>query len=558
MTATSEPRLKITYATMRNDNEQLHASYDAGLLTARKELGGTHGIYVNGEWRPAKETFEKRSPIDGALVGHFAKGTRADVRDAIAAARAAAPGWARTPWLERIAVMRRMADLISERQMEFAALMAIEVGKNRLEALGDVEETADLIRYYCDQFEANDGFDHPMGNLGDPTVHTRSVLKPHGVWAVISPFNFPMALSGGPAGGALVAGNAVVYKPSSDAPLCGVKLAEVADLAGLPRGVFNMVSGPGGTVGAELQENEGIDGLLFTGSFEIGFNSIFKTFSKRWPKPVVVEMGGKNPAIVSARADLEEAAEGIVRSAFGFAGQKCSACSRVYVEAPVYSALLEQLVAKTKALTIGDPTDRKIWLGPLVNANAVATYDAAVAEARRDGRIVFGGERLAGMPSDLFVAPTIVADLPFEHRIWRDELFVPLVAGRPGQVAGRGLRARQRHDLRPDGRLLQRGSRRGRALQGGDRGRRHLHQPASRRDHRRLAGHPALRRLEGLRHHRQGLRRPVLRPAVHARAIADAGRLRRLPAGRPAAVLRRRAFGLLRPLGYTEASIQPA
>jgi 1-pyrroline-5-carboxylate dehydrogenase len=141
--------------------------------------------------------------------------------------------------------MRRMADMISERQMELAALMAIEVGKNRLEALGDVEETADLIRYYCDQFQANDGFDHPMGNLGDTTVHTRSVLKPHGVWAVISPFNFPMALSGGPAGGALVAGNAVVYKPSSDAPLCGVKLAEIADLAGLPRGVFNMVTGPG-------------------------------------------------------------------------------------------------------------------------------------------------------------------------------------------------------------------------------------------------------------------------------------------------------------------------
>jgi 1-pyrroline-5-carboxylate dehydrogenase len=432
MTATSEPRLKITYATLRNDNEQLHASYDAGLLTARGELGGTHGVFIDGEWRPRNETFDKRSPIDGSLVGHFARGTRADVRDAIAAARAAAPGWARTPWLERIAVMRRMADLISERQMELAALMAIEVGKNRLEALGDVEESADLIRYYCDQIEANDGFDHPMGNLGDPTVHTRSVLKPHGVWAVISPFNFPMALSGGPAGGALVAGNAVVFKPSSDAPLCGVKLAEIADLAGLPHGVFNMVSGPGGTVGAEMQENEGIDGLLFTGSFEIGFEHIFKTFSKRFPKPVVVEMGGKNPAIVSARADLEEAAEGIVRSSFGFGGQKCSACSRVYVEAPAYSALLEQLAAKAKALAIGDPTDRKIWLGPLVNANAVATYDAAVVEARRDGRIVVGGQRLSGFPSDLYVAPTIVADLPFEHRIWRDELFVPLVA--VGQV----------------------------------------------------------------------------------------------------------------------------
>jgi len=312
--------------------------------------------------------------------------------------------------------------------MELAALMGIEVGKNRLEALGDVEETADLIRYYCDQLQANEGFDHQMGNLGDSTVHTRSVLKPHGVWAVISPFNFPMALSGGPSGGALVAGNAVVYKPSSDAPLCGVKLAEIADLAGLPRGVFNMVSGPGATVGAELQENEGVDGLLFTGSYEIGYNGVFKTFSKLYPKPVIVEMGGKNPAIVSAQADLEEAAEGVMRSAFGFAGQKCSACSRVYVQAPVYDAFLEALVAKTRAISIGDPTDRKVWLGPLVNAKAKAKYEAAVAEAKRDGRILAGGELLPGHGTDLYVAPTIVADLPADHRIWREELFVPLVA----------------------------------------------------------------------------------------------------------------------------------
>jgi 1-pyrroline-5-carboxylate dehydrogenase len=423
-----EPRLKITYATLRNDNEQLHANYDAGLATARGELGGTHGLFINGEWRKAGETFEKRSPIDGSLVGLFAKGTRKDVRDAVAAARAAAPGWAHTPWLERVAIMRRMADVISERQMELAALMAIEVGKNRLEALGDVEESADLIRYYCDQFVANDGFDHAMGNLGDTTVRTRSVLKPHGVWAIISPFNFPMALSGGPSGGALVAGNAVVYKPSSDSPLCGVKLAEMADLAGLPRGVFNMVTGPGPTVGAELQENEGVDGLLFTGSYEIGFNHVFKEFSRRFPKPVIVEMGGKNPAIVSARADLEEAAEGVMRSAFGYGGQKCSACSRVFVQAPAYESFLEALVAKTKSIAIGDPTDRKVWLGPLVNAKARAKYDAAIAEAKRDGRIVAGGEVLTGHGTDLYVAPTIVADLPADHRIWHDELFVPLVA----------------------------------------------------------------------------------------------------------------------------------
>ncbi len=170
------------------------------------------------------------------------------------------------------------------------------------------------------------------------------MLKPHGVWAVISPFNFPMALSGGPFGAALVAGNAVVYKPSSDAPLCGVKLAEIADLAGLPHGVFNMVSGPGATVGAELQENEGVDGLLFTGSYEIGFNQRLQDLQQgSSPSRSIVEMGGKNPAIVSAHADLEEAAEGVMRSAFGYGGQKCSACSRVFVEAPVYEAFLEAL-----------------------------------------------------------------------------------------------------------------------------------------------------------------------------------------------------------------------
>ena len=156
-----------------------------------------------------------------------------------------------------MALLRRVADLISERQMEFAALLSMEVGKNRLEALGDVEETADLIRWSCDMIERNHGFDDPMGNLGDAAVHTRSVLKPYGVWGVISPFNFPFALSGGPAGGALVAGNTVVYKPSSDAPISGVCLTQVLRDAGLPDGVFNLVMGPGETVGAELQENAG-------------------------------------------------------------------------------------------------------------------------------------------------------------------------------------------------------------------------------------------------------------------------------------------------------------
>ncbi len=232
--------------------------------------------------------------------------------------------------------------------MEYAAVMAIEVGKNRLEALGEVEEAADLIRYYCDVYESNDGYARTMDNLGDAAVHTRSVLRPFGVFAVISPFNFPMALAAGPSSAALMAGNTVVFKPATASAMSGSLLAEAYRDAGLPDGVFNLVMGPGETVGQEIQENPGVDGIVFTGSYEVGMG-LFRTFSKRWPKPCIVEMGGKNPAIVTASADLEEAAEGIMRSAFGFGGQKCSANSRVYVERSVHDELVRLLVQKTSS-----------------------------------------------------------------------------------------------------------------------------------------------------------------------------------------------------------------
>jgi 1-pyrroline-5-carboxylate dehydrogenase len=434
-------RLKITYATLRNDNEELHAAFEEGVTRARAWLGQAHPNYVGGRARDGDGTFDDRSPIDGAVLGTFARGTRQDVRDAIAAARAAFADWGHRPWRERVAILRRAADLISERQMELAALMTMEVGKNRLEALGDVEETADLIRYYCDQTELHDGFDHPMGNLGDATVHTRSVLKPYGVWAVISPFNFPLALSGGPASGALVGGNTVVFKPSSDAPFCGLKLYEVLRDAGVPDGVFNYVAGPGDTVGQELQENPGLDGLIFTGSYEVGFR-IYRDFAKQYPKPVIVEMGGKNPAIVSRQADLEEAAEGVMRSAFGFGGQKCSANSRVYVERPAYDEFLRLLLGKTAAITVGDPLRREHWLGPVIHAGALAKFERAAEEARRDGRVVIGGGRLSGggLERGFFVPPTIAVDLPTDHRLFRDELFVPFTVVAPIDSIDEGLR----------------------------------------------------------------------------------------------------------------------
>ena len=438
----SRPKLKITYATLRADNEELHTQFEAGLAKARGELGAHHPNFINGDARAGEGEFEDRSPIDREIVlGHFAKGSRQDVRDAIAAARAAQPGWAATPWRQRVALLRRAADLISERQMEYSALMSLEVGKNRLEALGDVEETADLIRYYCDMMDEHGGFDVPMGNLGDTSVHTRSVLKPHGVFAVISPFNFPFALCGGPTGAALVAGNTVVFKPSSDAPLMGMKLHEVLRDAGLPSGVFNIVAGPGETVGAELQSNEQIDGIVFTGSFEVGFD-LYKSFAQRYPKPVIVEMGGKNPSIVSRKADLEEAAEGVMRAAFGFGGQKCSANSRVYVERPVHDEFVRLLVDKTEKLTLGDPLERLTWLGPVINEKAVLRFEKAAEEARSKGQVAVGGRRVTDAPLDrgFFVQPTVATGLPVDHRLFREELFVPFVAVAAVDSIDEGLR----------------------------------------------------------------------------------------------------------------------
>jgi 1-pyrroline-5-carboxylate dehydrogenase len=430
MTTESQSRLKITYATLRADNEELHRLYEAGLVEAKRELDGHHPNFIGGKERDGDGETTVASPIDRNLVlGHFAKGTRRDVQDAIAAARAAQPAWAATPWRDRLALVRRAAELISERQMRYAGLMAIEVGKNRLEALGEVEEAADLLRYYSQTMEDNDGYDHPMDNLGDSAVHTRSILRPHGVFAVISPFNFPMALCAGPTAAALIAGNTVVFKPSSAAPTSGVKLVEAYRDAGLPDGVINLVMGPGETVGAELTGNDGIDGIVFTGSYAVGMD-LFRTFSKKYPKPTIVEMGGKNPAVVSRNADLEEAAEGIMRSAFGFGGQKCSANSRVYVEKPVHDELVRLLVEKTEAITIGDPLLRENWLGPVIDQRAVDRHQEAAAEARRDGKVFVGGERLTdrGMERGFYVEPTVVGGLPADHRLFRDELFVPFTA----------------------------------------------------------------------------------------------------------------------------------
>jgi 1-pyrroline-5-carboxylate dehydrogenase len=426
---------KVTYATIAAQSEELHRGFEDALIRVRGELGRSYPMLVGGRQVTAGEELEDRSPIDTTiLLGRFPRAAREQVRQAVGAAKAAFPTWSGRPWQERVAVLRQAAEMISEQAYNLGAIASLEVGKNRLESIGEVEEAADLIRYYCQAMEDNAGFDRPM-EANAPGEHNRSVLKPYGVWVVISPFNFPAALAVGPGSAALLAGNTVVFKPSSETPLIGYKLAEILIQAGCTGGVVNFITASGDAFGAELAENPDVDGITFTGSYEVGFNLYRACGSgeragRPYVRPCILELGGKNPTIVTAKADLDKAAEGVMRSAFGLSGQKCSACSRVYVEKPVKEAFLSKLVEKAGDAQVGDPTRQDVFVGPVVHQPAVDRFERSVEQAQQGGRVVLGGRVLnqGEFANGYFVEPTVIDGLPLDHPLLTEELFLPFVA----------------------------------------------------------------------------------------------------------------------------------
>lgn len=441
----SEKSFELTYGSMFNPPEILHTSFDNALAVLKSKLGQEYSLLIDGKDRFANEKFEKRSPIDtDRVLGVFQKGTAEDANAAVAAAKKAFSVWGNMPWQERIALVRKAAALIDEHIYEISAAMALEVGKNRMESLGDVAETSALMRYSCDQIEKNNGFVVQMGEDPIPGYDfvNVSVLRPYGVWLVISPFNFPAALSYGPAGAALAAGNTVVLKPATDTPWVPRLIADCLRDAGLPDGVFNFVTGPGGSVGQTLVDHPDIAGATFTGSYDVGMG-IFRSYAQgKWVRPIILELGGKNPAIVSRNADLDDAALGIVRSAFGLQGQKCSANSRVFVEEPVYDALRERLVALTEKLVIGDPTAREVYFGPVINRSAYQDFQDFSEDLDQNGRILTGGKVLTegDFGKGFFVKPTLADNLPMGHRLWQQEMFLPITTLAPVKNLEEGMR----------------------------------------------------------------------------------------------------------------------
>ena len=384
---------RVTYATLSADNEQLHTAYEEGLTTARGWFGSVPARAGRSEQRTGTARVEVLSPNDTSLV--LCTCTRPPAQDVDAAVAAAAREAARLgaprPWRERVEMLRRAADLIETRGFELSALLSVEVGKNRLEAMGDVEETADLIRYYCDQVEANQGFARPMGQF-TPQEKTFSVLRPYGVFGIIAPSisRLPWPRRAGVGRARRRQHRGAEAEP--EAPLAGLRFYSSLPRGGRARRRAALVFGRGATGKALVANHPGLDGLLFTGSKEVGMR-LLAHFSRDYPKPCIVEMGGKNPAIVMPSADLDAASDGVMRSAFGLQGQKCTACSRVYVHREVESEFTKRLVEKTAKLTVGDPARSASISRPGDPRRAVG-HRARAADARRDGKVLAGGEVL--------------------------------------------------------------------------------------------------------------------------------------------------------------------
>ncbi len=349
------------------------------------------------------------------------------VERAVGTGRRASAEWAATPLEQRCQVMRDAAARLAERRIEIAALMSFEIGKSRADTLAEVDECIVILELFVEQMTANDGYGVRMA---PPAARAAAgvVYRPYGVFGVISPFNFPMALATGMAAGALITGNSVILKPSALTPATGVAWVDLFEGI-LPPGVLQLIHGDA-EVGQMLANAE-LDGLAFTGSAAVGLQLATQMSQPPYARPLIAEMGGKNPSVVTANVDdIEAAARATARSAFGMTGQKCVACSRVIVHEAVYDDFLRSLVAVTEGMKVGDPSEADMFAGPLIRRAAQERFEQHVETARRDGRVLTGGTtRPGGWYADL----TVVDGLPTGHPLTREELFVPLLTVTPAE-----------------------------------------------------------------------------------------------------------------------------
>ncbi len=380
--------------------------------------------FIGGEWVPADsgETSEVVNPSNPSeVLGTTPKSDRAETERAIEAAASALPEWKAMLPASRGAILMEAANIIGSREDELAALMAREAGKPMKEARMEVGRAASIFRYYGSEGWRMDGINPPSAR---PGVTHSSMREPLGVVGLITPWNFPLAIPSWKMAPALICGNTIVIKPAANASLNAAALIGILSEAGLPDGVVNMVTGPGSTVGDTIVTDPRVKGLSFTGSTATGLGIQERAIGKK----VQLEMGGKNPFVVMEDADLADAAAKVSFSAFGFAGEKCTAASRAIVVEEVYDEFVERLKSATEAMKVGDPMDEDVAVGPVVNK---AQYDSileALETAKGEGRVVVEGGATGSEDEGYFIAPAIVADVDNRSTTAQEEIFGPVLA----------------------------------------------------------------------------------------------------------------------------------
>ncbi|MDH3198772.1 MAG: L-glutamate gamma-semialdehyde dehydrogenase, partial [Candidatus Krumholzibacteria bacterium] len=407
----------------------LAAKMQRAIDQVRGELGRDYPLGIGGERVTTNAKIVSIDPSDPAnVVGRVSKAGKDEAIGAMDAALAAFAQWKRVPAAERAQILFDAARIVRERKFEFGAWMCFEVGKSWVEADADVAETIDFLEFYGREAIRLAG-EQPLTRI--PGEKNALEYIPLGVGVVIPPWNFPLAIMAGMTTASIVAGNTVLLKPSSDSPVVAAKFMEVLEEVGLPRGVVNFVPGSGADVGDLIVQNPKTRFIAFTGSKEVGLRINQEAAAPRdgqvWIKRAVLEMGGKDSIIVDEDCDLDAAVASVFASAFGFQGQKCSACSRAIVHERVYDAFVEKLLPRVNAIKQGAPCASKDnYMGPVINEKAAESILGYIETGKTEGELLTGGLRASG--KGYFIQPTVFGDVPPEATISREEIFGPVLA----------------------------------------------------------------------------------------------------------------------------------
>ena len=401
---------------------------EEALRQVRSEFGREYRLRLGGEYISTGDRLESVNPSSpGEIVGVHHRADAVLAARAVEAAWQYFPEWSRVPAASRIGMTFEAARILRRRKLEFDAWLVYEAGKTWPEAEADVSEAIDFCEYYAREMSRLAG---PQPVVQLPGEHDEMVYIPLGVGVVIPPWNFPLAILAGMTVAALVAGNAVVLKPSSETPTIGAKFAEVLLEAGFPERSITLLTGSGAAVGDVLVGHPRTRFISFTGSRDVGLriNELAARTQRGqiWIKRVVAEMGGKDAIVVDGDAVLDKAVDGVLASAFGYQGQKCSACSRAIVDAKVYDNFLEKLAGKTRNIKVGPADDPANYMGPVISRSARKTIQAYIEVGRHEGRVVVGGQPVSG--EGFFIPPTIIADVDPRARVFQEEIFGPVLA----------------------------------------------------------------------------------------------------------------------------------